>query len=86
MRKNSPILPAAGAAVFLLLLADPAYAYVGPGAGLSVIGTVLALLAATGLAIAGFVWYPIKRLRRRKQRSQTPEERPRQDAHGAQRG
>jgi len=53
------------AGVAALALAQPAQAYVGPGAGLTAIGTVLALLAALGLAIVGFVWYPIRRLRRR---------------------
>lgn len=38
------------------------HAYVGPGAGLGAIGTVLALLGAVLLGIAGFIWYPIKRL------------------------
>lgn len=37
-------------------------AYVGPGAGLSAIGAVLALIGAVLLAIVGFVWYPVKRL------------------------
>lgn len=44
------------------LLPDLAYAYVGPGAGLTAIGTVVALFAAVLFAIVGFVWYPIKRL------------------------
>lgn len=39
-----------------------ALAYIGPGAGISAIGTALALIAALVLAIVGFVWYPIKRL------------------------
>jgi hypothetical protein len=39
-----------------------AHAYVGPGAGLTAIGTVLALLAAVLFALVGFVWYPMKRL------------------------
>lgn len=43
-----------------------AEAYVGPGAGLTAIGTMLALLAALALAVVGFVWYPIKRLMSRK--------------------
>ena len=42
-----------------------AFAYVGPGAGLSALGSLLSLLAAAGLAIVGFVWYPIRRLLRR---------------------
>lgn len=49
-----------------LLAASPAWAYIGPGAGLSAIGSIVALFAAVGLAIVGFVWYPVKRLRRRR--------------------
>jgi peptidoglycan/LPS O-acetylase OafA/YrhL len=49
-----------------LALAGSAQAYVGPGAGLTAIGTVLALFAAVSLAVVGFVWYPIRRLRRRR--------------------
>ncbi len=45
-----------------------ALAYVGPGAGLSAVGSLLSLLAAIGLAILGFIWYPIRRLLRRFQR------------------
>jgi hypothetical protein len=47
------------------LLPGVAEAYVGPGAGLSAIGTLVALVGAVLLAIVGFVWYPIKRLLRR---------------------
>ena len=48
-----------------------AYAYIGPGAGVTVIGAALSLVAGILLAIVGFVWYPIKRLlQRSKQRSQ----------------
>lgn len=53
------------AAAPVALIATPALAYVGPGAGLTAIGTVLSLLAAVVLAIVGFVWYPIKRFLRR---------------------
>lgn len=47
------------------LAATEALAYIGPGAGISAIGSLLALLAAVALAIVGFIWYPAKRLRRR---------------------
>jgi hypothetical protein len=50
------------AATLVLALPLPASAYVGPGAGLSAIGALLALLAAVFVAIVGFVWYPVKRL------------------------
>ena len=54
--------------VTLMLLALPqtASAYVGPGAGITVIGAALALIGGIVLAIFGFVWYPLKRLRRAK--------------------
>lgn len=56
-------------AAYMGLIAGPAMAYIGPGAGLTAIGTVLALIGAVVLAIFGFVWYPIKRyMRKRKQR------------------
>ncbi|MCI0562239.1 MAG: hypothetical protein MN733_27450 [Nitrososphaera sp.] len=45
-----------------LLTTEPALAYVGPGAGLTVFGSILALLGLIFLAIFGFLWYPIKRL------------------------
>jgi hypothetical protein len=56
--------------VFLLvcLAADTANAYIGPGAGLTAIGSFLALLAALVVGAVGFLWYPIKRLRNRWKR------------------
>jgi hypothetical protein len=50
-----------------LTAAAPAYAYVGPGAGLGAIGTLVAFVGAVLFAIVGFVWYPIKRMLRKKQ-------------------
>jgi len=44
------------------LFSGQAVAYIGPGAGLSAIGSLLALLGALILAIVGFIWYPVKRL------------------------
>jgi hypothetical protein len=56
-----------------LVFSTPALAYIGPGAGLSAIGSVLALLGAVLLMILGFVWYPVKRiLARRKQDAPPP--------------
>lgn len=62
--------------VAALLLAVPktAEAYIGPGAGISVIGTVIALIGAILLAIVGFVWYPIKRLRAKKKKTEKTDE------------
>ena len=46
----------------LALVPRIADAYMGPGAGITVIGTVIAFIAAILLTIVGFVWYPLKRL------------------------
>ncbi|MEM7522787.1 MAG: hypothetical protein AAF360_03325 [Pseudomonadota bacterium] len=63
LRLISPTLPA----LFVIVAsAQPAFAYIGPGAGLSAIGTLLALFAAVLLAVVGFLWYPLKRLMRRR--------------------
>jgi hypothetical protein len=47
-----------------LLLAAPQSlgAYIGPGAGIAAIGTVIALIGGILLAILAFLWYPVKRL------------------------
>ena len=55
-------------AVALALIAMPqaAMAYIGPGAGLTAIGSVLAFLGVIVLLIAGFLWYPVKRFLKRR--------------------
>ncbi|MCH8201833.1 MAG: hypothetical protein IH996_01865 [Proteobacteria bacterium] len=58
-------------AAYMSLIAGPAMSYIGPGAGLTAIGTVLALIGAVVLAIFGFVWYPIKRYMRKRRQSRT---------------
>lgn len=56
-----------------------AYAYVGPGAGLTAIGTILSLIAAFFLAIVGFIWYPVRRIIRRRKQSNAQESDDAQD-------
>ena len=56
----------------LVLLGTPAMAYIGPGAGLGAIGTVIAVIGAVLLMIVGFVWYPLKRLLKRGKKSSEP--------------
>ena len=42
--------------------AAPAQAYLGPGAGLSALGSLVSLVGMFVFAILGFAWYPFKRL------------------------
>ena len=63
------------AIVFLgsFVWALPANAYLGPGAGAGVITVVLGLLGSIILAIAGIVWYPLKRIfKKRSKKLQMP--------------
>ena len=65
---------AAAAAVLVLApigLAAPAEAYMGPGGTLSGLGTLLALVGAVFVAVAGFLWYPIKRLVKKRRAGQS---------------
>jgi len=57
------------AATVTLLASTSAHAYVGPGAGLSAIGSLVALVLAVLVAIIGFLWYPLKRLMKGKKTS-----------------
>lgn len=55
--------------VLIALAPSLAHAYIGPGAGITAIGSLIALIGAVVLALVGFVWYPIKRLRRARAKS-----------------
>ena len=48
--------------MIVCLSADPAAAYVGPGAGLTLIGSVVAVVAAVLIALVGLVLFPIRLL------------------------
>ena len=70
--KSRMVCSLAAASVFILLLPGTGFAYVGPGAGLTAIGAVLAFLGAILLAILGFIWYPLRRLWRSIRNSPKP--------------
>lgn len=47
-------------AFLLLITAQPAHAYVGPGAAVGVVGSVIGLAAAVVLALIGLVLLPLR--------------------------
>lgn len=58
--------------LLLALSAGPAAAYIGPGAGISVLGSLLGILATIVVAISAIVFWPIRKLmRRRKAKKET---------------
>jgi len=54
------------ALLFLALIASPVAAYVGPGAGISVLGSLLGILATIFVAIGAILFWPIRKLMRRR--------------------
>lgn len=60
--------------ILLAMMAEPAFAYIGPGAGLGAIGSLLGMVAAVFVAIFGFVWYPIKRILKGRKSSRTTDD------------
>ena len=68
----------------VLMWVTPALAYLGPGGGLTAIGAFLALIVGMIVAFFGFIWYPVKRLLRKRNianvsRSE-PQQKPRADS------
>lgn len=59
--------------LLIATLPSAAFAYVGPGAGLSLLGALWALLAAVGTAVVFVVAWPLRKLLRRR-RAQAPQE------------
>lgn len=49
-----------------MLLVTPSVAYIGPGAGISVLGSVLGILATIFVAIGAIVFWPIRKFLKRK--------------------
>ena len=52
--------------VLTVMMATPALAYFGPGATAGTIAIVLGVLASVFFAFVGIIWYPVKRLVKRR--------------------
>jgi hypothetical protein len=61
-RGNNLVVACVTVAGAFIIWATPAFAYLGPGAGLVAIGSFLALVVGVIAAFFGFLWYPVKRL------------------------
>lgn len=60
-------------------------AYIGPGAGLGAVGSLLAVGSAVVVMVVGLVWYPVRELCRslRARREGTKEQEEEQEAAGS---
>lgn len=52
--------------IVTLSVATPGLAYIGPGLGVGAVGAVVGVIGAVVLGIAAIVYFPIKRMLRRK--------------------
>ena len=59
-------------ALGLSLIATPAFAYIGPGAGISVLGALWGVVVAAVLAVAAVLLWPLRMLFRRRRRGAGP--------------
>ncbi|MGF1542081.1 MAG: hypothetical protein ACFCU5_16830 [Pleurocapsa sp.] len=55
--------------LLVLLVQQPAMAYVGPGTGIAALGALLAIIVGVIAALFGFLWYPMKRFLKKRQQS-----------------
>ena len=53
-------------ALLLMVFAPLAAAYIGPGSGISVIGSLLALLATIGLAVLAIFLFPFRKMMKKR--------------------
>jgi hypothetical protein len=65
--------------ILTLLHSSLAQAYIGPGVTTGMLGVIIGIASALFLAVAGVIYYPIKRmLKRRRGASPTPNSEPRE--------
>lgn len=53
-------------AIILLAPLSPALAYIGPGAGISVVGSLLSIFATFFVAIGAIIIWPLRKLMKRR--------------------
>jgi hypothetical protein len=61
--------------IIALLLSSPLSAYIGPGAGISVLGSLLGIIVTIVVAIGAIIMWPLRKLL--KKRRAGPSEEPR---------
>ena len=54
------------ASTLTILFCDPAMAYIGPGAGITMLGAIWSVIVAVVLALCAVIFWPIRILLRRR--------------------
>jgi hypothetical protein len=74
------------ALIVVTLAPDPALAYIGPGAGLGMIGSLVAVLGAVVLALVGLFVLPFRMLMKRRKEKASDEQKAAMPASSTQDG
>ncbi|MBE9548758.1 MAG: hypothetical protein IMF09_05065 [Proteobacteria bacterium] len=61
-------------AVLLVLIASTAHAYIGPGAGIPVIGSLIGIIVTVVVAIGAILFWPIRKMLKRGKKKPAVEE------------
>jgi len=67
--KNTIIIKQLSVFGLLAAMSSPAFAYVGPGAGIGLLGSIAGLAMALGTALAVVVLLPVRAMRKRYRNS-----------------
>ena len=65
--------PVAVLVSLLVIGSEPIYAYIGPGAGLTLLGSLIAVAAVVLVTVLGLILYPIRLIRKFIERKQRKE-------------
>jgi hypothetical protein len=68
MRKPTPFILPIAAAALAVSWADPAAAYIGPGAGITMLGALWGVIVAIALALGAVLFWPIRILLRKRRK------------------
>lgn len=69
MTPNKALITAGIAAAFIVTApSEEALAYIGPGAGLTMLGSLWAVILAVGIALAGVFMLPVRMILRKRRR------------------
>lgn len=62
--------------ILLALFSAPAVAYIGPGAGISVLGSLMGILVTVFVAIGAIVLWPLRKILKKRRNAAQGETRP----------
>ena len=57
--------------LLVILVQQPAMAYVGPGTGIAALGALIAIIVGVIAALFGFLCYPMKRILKKRKAART---------------